>query len=368
MFMRKALIYLLICNIFAPPNVVAQLSLEKVMEVVGSGANDIDFSSSFAQDDGTPCDKCSFCTGSALRSLFIRKTKSMCVTCEEGNKCNALKVNFSFNKAWAMSYFSLISSDALSSEDPSKVVINGSKDKEKWTVLTEVSELNFSERDKSKDIIFDNEEEFPHYSITFFKKNTSANMKIGHLNVIDPYFKQYIVETFKKFTGKTSLGLPTIAPTPSPTDTPTNTPTNSPTLPPKNIALEGTASQSSTFYADGAWRAIDGNTNGWTRSTFAITQPTYKPWWKVKLRAKAVITKIIVWNRMSDGDYRPDNGDVKIYNGSIEVAKGTWGAANGRVSFEFEFDNVVGDEVKVQLHSTKTFLQLAEVQVFGNYK
>merc|ERR1712174_55518 len=66
-----------------------------------------------------------------------------------------------------------------------------------------------------------------------------------------------------------------------------------------NLALNGSASQSSTEYGGVASRANDGNTDGnWGGSSVTHTaESEEKPWWKVDLGADAIIERIVIWNR-----------------------------------------------------------------------
>ena len=66
-----------------------------------------------------------------------------------------------------------------------------------------------------------------------------------------------------------------------------------------NIALRGTASQSSTAFDGPARFAIDGNTDGvYDQSrTTTHTGSSANPWWEVDLKSAAPIERLVVWNR-----------------------------------------------------------------------
>lgn len=65
-----------------------------------------------------------------------------------------------------------------------------------------------------------------------------------------------------------------------------------------NLALEGTATQSSTDYEGEARRAIDGNTNGdYVAASTTHTQNSSNPWWELDLGKDQAFEKVIVWNR-----------------------------------------------------------------------
>ncbi len=65
-----------------------------------------------------------------------------------------------------------------------------------------------------------------------------------------------------------------------------------------NLALSGTASQSTTAYSGIASRAIDGNTSGvWSQGSVTHTNPSSTAWWQVKLAQDSAIEKIVLFNR-----------------------------------------------------------------------
>jgi len=71
----------------------------------------------------------------------------------------------------------------------------------------------------------------------------------------------------------------------------------------ENLALKGTASQSSTDFEGPAKLAIDGNTSGDFTGGHSVThtRKSENPWWKVDLGTETVIDRIIVWNRTDGG-------------------------------------------------------------------
>lgn len=69
-----------------------------------------------------------------------------------------------------------------------------------------------------------------------------------------------------------------------------------------NVAIRGTASQSSQYDVAEAKRAIDGKTDGdYARNSVAHTQQQDNPWWEVDLGAEVPIDRIVVWNRTDGG-------------------------------------------------------------------
>jgi len=72
----------------------------------------------------------------------------------------------------------------------------------------------------------------------------------------------------------------------------------------QNIALQGTASQSSTAFDGMPHRAIDGSTDG---DYFKFNSVTHSepnstdPWWEVEFLSKFPIDRVVVWNRTDGG-------------------------------------------------------------------
>lgn len=86
-----------------------------------------------------------------------------------------------------------------------------------------------------------------------------------------------------------------------------------------NVALTGTASQSSTFLFDGAERAIDGTRHG--LFTCSGTELGFSHWWSLRLPDMYRISSVTITNkddlfyRMTDvqiliGNFEEDNGNV----------------------------------------------------------
>ncbi|MEX0793193.1 MAG: DUF1553 domain-containing protein [Pirellulaceae bacterium] len=71
----------------------------------------------------------------------------------------------------------------------------------------------------------------------------------------------------------------------------------------ENVALSGTASQSSVDYDGAPNLAIDGNTNGeyFAAMSTIHTKTEDNPWWEVDLKQPTEIEKIVVWNRTDGG-------------------------------------------------------------------
>lgn len=138
---------------------------------------------------------------------------------------------------------------------------------------------------------------------------------------------------------------------------------------PVNIALTGTATQSSTNtqYNKPASLAIDGNTNGnYGSGSVTVTDSEENPWWQVDLGSEQSIGEIKVFNRTdSCCKDRMSNFTVLVID------------ANGATTYSKTYDTypdpsvtvdaggVQGQIIKIQLNITQA-LTLAEVQVFAS--
>ena len=141
-------------------------------------------------------------------------------------------------------------------------------------------------------------------------------------------------------------------------------PTGNPT---GNLALNGSASQSSTAFGGVASRAIDGNTNGtFNDDSVTHTNSEANAWWEVDLGVTENIGDIIIYNRT---DICCAN---RLTNFTVSVV-----SANGSISFSESFNSppnpsltlnangALGRIVRVQLNEDNTPLSLAEVEVFA---
>lgn len=138
----------------------------------------------------------------------------------------------------------------------------------------------------------------------------------------------------------------------------------------RNLALAGTASQSSTAsYSQQpvASKAIDGNTNGnFAGGSVTHTNSDAQAWWQVDLGAVKNVASVTLWNRADCCADRLSNFDLLI------STDGNWSAAStfrfyvpGQAPAQLSIPaGVAGRYMRVQLRGTN-FLSLAEVQVFG---
>ncbi|BDD01954.1 carbohydrate-binding protein [Persicobacter psychrovividus] len=133
-----------------------------------------------------------------------------------------------------------------------------------------------------------------------------------------------------------------------------------------NVALSGTASQSSTGYGGLAAYAIDGNTAG-NFSHGSVTHTagdTESPWWQVELARNISVGEIVIYNRTDNCcKSRLSNYTVSVLdiNGNVVFSQDNNGTPDP--SLIVDAGGVTGRTVKIQINGTGT-LSLAEVQVF----
>lgn len=138
------------------------------------------------------------------------------------------------------------------------------------------------------------------------------------------------------------------------------------TAPAVNLALNKTASQSSTAYSGDASRAVDGNTNGiYSGNSVTHTNSEANPWWEVDLGSSHAIDEIVVFNR-TDGCCVGRLSDftviIKDSLGNTSFSQSITTVPNPSVTINT--GGMVGKTVRVQLNTTDA-LSLAEVEVYG---
>jgi len=145
---------------------------------------------------------------------------------------------------------------------------------------------------------------------------------------------------------------------------------------PINLALNGTATQSTTYFDADASRAIDGNTNGdyWADSV-SHTWAEPQAWWRVDLGASFDLYSITLWNRTDCCNYRLRNFRVSVLDaGMAEVWSQDFLTNGGYFDPSLDINlpiNISGRHVQVQYiddpnrSEQDSYLHLAEVQVFG---
>ncbi len=151
---------------------------------------------------------------------------------------------------------------------------------------------------------------------------------------------------------------------------------------PQNLALTGTASQSSTDVGGSAARAIDGNTDGrWRNNSVTHTNPNFTTteYWEVDLGETSNITNIVFHNRTDCCSNRISNAYVLVAATPFPSNPADLSIALTNADFTFQFAtgesaqtinipvNQQGRYVRLQLSgvNNNNVLSIAELQVFG---
>ena len=130
----------------------------------------------------------------------------------------------------------------------------------------------------------------------------------------------------------------------------------------ENLALNGTATQSSTSNGGIASRAIDNNTSGvWSQGSVTHTADAINSWWQVDLRQDADINRIEIFNRTDCCVDRLADFSVSVLDANDQLVWHRFYANPPNSSLTINVDTR-GRKVRVNLDGT---LSLAEVRVFG---
>ena len=131
-----------------------------------------------------------------------------------------------------------------------------------------------------------------------------------------------------------------------------------------NLALNGSASQSSTRHGGDASRAIDGNSNGsYSSGSVTHTATGNGAWWQVQLNQTSNISQVVVHNRSDNCCVsRLSSYTVSVLNDGGNIV---WSQSYSSAPTPTNTINVnaTGRTVRVSLNGT---LSLAEVEVLGS--
>nr|WP_252723209.1 discoidin domain-containing protein [Tamlana agarivorans] len=135
-----------------------------------------------------------------------------------------------------------------------------------------------------------------------------------------------------------------------------------------NLALNGTASQSTTAYTGEASRAIDGNTTGgWNAGSVTHTEAISNSWWMVNLNGNYTIEEVTIFNR-TDTRYmsRLNNFTLEVLNNEDNVVYTQTITSTPNPSVTINVGEVTGNRVRISQNKASTALSLAEVEVYGS--
>lgn len=136
----------------------------------------------------------------------------------------------------------------------------------------------------------------------------------------------------------------------------------------ENIALNKTATQSSTLYGAEAGRAVDGNTNGdYGQGSVTHTDLENQAWWMVDLGGIYDISEVQIFNRTDFCSERLNDYNVSVLDSGQNEVWSTHQTAYPNPDTTVSTGGVTGRYVKIQLTGENN-LSLAEVVVHGYRK
>lgn len=137
-----------------------------------------------------------------------------------------------------------------------------------------------------------------------------------------------------------------------------------------NLALNGSATQSSTDYDGYASRAIDGNSSGrWKNWSVSHTAAEDNAWWQLDLGAQYVLNEIIIYNRTdSCCVYRLSDFEVSVWDADGNLTYSEQFTSAPQPMLSISLDDIAGHIVKISSNLSNTALSLAEVEVYGSIK
>ena len=130
-----------------------------------------------------------------------------------------------------------------------------------------------------------------------------------------------------------------------------------------NIALNGTATQSTTAYGGLATRAIDDNRNGvYSRGSVTHTENKSNSWWQVEFDEQSQIDQVVVYNRTNNCCIaRLTDFSVSVLDDNDNVVWTKFYSAYPSPSLTIDV-NTLGKKLRINRNGV---LSLAEVNVYG---
>ncbi|MEZ5300598.1 MAG: discoidin domain-containing protein [Verrucomicrobiales bacterium] len=142
-----------------------------------------------------------------------------------------------------------------------------------------------------------------------------------------------------------------------------------------NLALTGTAFQSTTGFGGVASRAVDGNRNGvYGGNSVTHTNNGANDFWQVDFGATRHLSTINLWNRTDCCANRLDNFSIQVFDAASSlvfeqvIPLGGSGQFNPAQSFAFRSGRRGGSFASSEMVPTagNNYISLAEVEVFGS--
>ena len=134
-----------------------------------------------------------------------------------------------------------------------------------------------------------------------------------------------------------------------------------------NLAINGTASQSSTAHSGDPERAIDGNTNGnyFADNSVTHTATENNAWWQVELASQNLIGAINIYNRVGCCQDRLSNFTVIISDSNNNETYRETFTTIPNPSITLNAEGALGKTIRIQSNLANKPLSLAEVEIFA---
>ncbi|XP_067267077.1 pentraxin fusion protein-like [Chanodichthys erythropterus] len=138
-----------------------------------------------------------------------------------------------------------------------------------------------------------------------------------------------------------------------------------------NLAVGGTAAQSSTYSTYGPQYAIDGSRNPiYTQGSCSYTSYDKDPWWRVDLLDVYKINRVVITNHYSSAE-KLNGAQIRIgksleNNGNNNQLAATVASIPAGDTKTFEFNPIKGRYVNIIIPGRSDYLTLCEVEVYSD--
>ncbi|KAL7835762.1 hypothetical protein SRHO_G00281090 [Serrasalmus rhombeus] len=139
----------------------------------------------------------------------------------------------------------------------------------------------------------------------------------------------------------------------------------------QNVALGGTATQSSLYSYYFASNAVDGNRDGIvSRGSCSMVNNDFSPWWKVDLLKRHKVFSVIITNRQDSAPEKLLGAEIRIgdtldNNGNNNPICGVVNISTGDPTKSYECNEMEGQYVNIVIPGRNEYLTLCEVEVYG---
>uniref|UniRef100_A0A3B4CUL5 Fucolectin tachylectin-4 pentraxin-1 domain-containing protein n=1 Tax=Pygocentrus nattereri TaxID=42514 RepID=A0A3B4CUL5_PYGNA len=139
----------------------------------------------------------------------------------------------------------------------------------------------------------------------------------------------------------------------------------------QNVALGGTATQSSIYSNYFASNAVDGNRDGIvSRGSCSMVYNDFSPWWKVDLLKQHKVFSVIITNRQDAAPEKLFGAEIRIgdtldNNGNNNPICAVVNISTGDPTKFYECNEMEGQYVNIVIPGRNEYLTLCEVEVYG---